>query len=184
MGIPHVVTGVQPSSSAQNLLIDKVNEIDAKLNAVAPFVKKPTDTPRSSMTTPADDPDLGLTLSSGIWIVKACLLPTGPAAADFRCLWTLASGAAQLTIRQCVGPSSTVTGVHLDAAARHSAHPWSTAVTYGTDGTTTPSVIHEEGLVQVTGGAGTIRLQWCQAVTSTTAVILTANSYVYAFRAA
>lgn len=177
MAIPHVSTG-PASSSAQNALIDEVNAIRALVQAPDPYVQKSSSDTISNSTSLIDDSEMFLTLSNGLWRINANIGVSGPAAADIKLAWVLSGGAAQATTRQCRGPAIGVT----DAATttmRMSQHNFSTAIAYGCDGSVT-SAIEEIGVIEVTGGTGTIRLQFAQNTANAGVTNVTSNTHMYA----
>lgn len=179
MVIPYVSTG-PASSSAQNALIDEVNALRALIETPDPFVRKTVSDPIANSTTVINDSEMFLTLPDGLWLIRAHMSATGPAAADIKFVWALTGGAAQATARHCRGPATGTAGVD-DSNMRSSVHNWSSTIPYGTDGTLITSV-SETGCIEVTGGTGTMQLQFAQGTANAGTTSLTTHSWIHARR--
>lgn len=115
----------------------------------------------NNRSTMADVPGLACNLGIGTWIVECVYDVQGPAAADVK-FAAVISGAPTAT-KSCVGPVGGVTDATANSLLRTTAHNSTTAITYGTDGTATSSVIRETHKVVATV-AGVFQIQAAQAV--------------------
>lgn len=123
-----------------------------------------------------DDDELFWSLGVGVWRIEAFLHASGAAASDIQTAWTF-SGTTNGTNRSCIGPGVGTTSVINGGFVRQSTHALATAVPYGVDGSVA-GVIHEDLYLIVTV-AGTLRLQWSQAVAGATATTLVGGSRLY-----
>lgn len=154
------------------------------------FKRKVADESKTSLAASSNDAELvSLALSaSKTYLIEFYAGATcAAAAADIRIQWAVTGGCAILGNRLCTGPSIGTTDVTGTAAAattvgpqRASWHGLTTAVTYGCDATTFQSGIQERFIIETTtaGTAGTLSLQWAQSVSTGTATILKAGTYM------
>ncbi|MFG2352572.1 hypothetical protein [Streptomyces sp. NPDC048521] len=155
------------------------------------YAYKPSDTNRASTTTFTDDPDLTMPLdANAVFRVKFELNYTaidqvsGSAAGRFKTAWTTPAGATG--VRSAVGAdqgtvlSSTSSG----GQGRWGVHNFTTAATYGDRDSTVNQVFAMESGTVFTTSAGTVALQWAQAVANASATRLAAGSFMRVTRLA
>ncbi|MFF2100996.1 hypothetical protein [Streptomyces sp. NPDC058202] len=134
---------------------------------------KPANTDRSSTTTFADDPDLTCPLDATavyrveFWLHYAAIdqVSTNPAG-RFKTMWSVPAG--WTGNRSAVGADqgTVLSGTSSGGQGRWGVHNFSTACTYGDrDSSTNQAVAMEEGIVTTTT-AGSVTLQWAQAVSN------------------
>ena len=134
---------------------------------------KTVNTDRASTTTVTDDPDLSCPLdANAVYRVEFRLnfaaidLVSGSAAGRFKTQWSVPSGASGF--KSAVGPDQAVilSGTSSGGTGRWGVHNFTTACTYGDrNDNTLLCVAIEEGTVFTTS-AGTVALQWAQAVSN------------------
>lgn len=141
------------------------------------FVRKGSDTSRSSTTTVADDPDLTIELEANaqyrvcFWIHYSAV-----AAGGFKTQWTVPSGASGL--RSCWGVDTSPTSTtNPTGDGRWGVHGFTTATSYGTRDSTNQVLAMEAGDITTTS-AGTLALQWAQTASNATATRVVARSYL------
>lgn len=139
---------------------------------------KPADTPRTTATL-ADDPDLTCLLDAGaVYRIEFTLhyaaidLVSGSPAGRFRTQWTVPAGASGF--RSAVGPDQgqTLSGTSSGGQGRWGIHQFGTACTYGDRGDNTLLCTAFEEATVFTTNAGTVALQWAQAVANATSTLL------------
>jgi hypothetical protein len=134
----------------------------------------------TSSTTLQDDNDIVFSLDANkVYEVRLHASASGATAGDIKTAWAVTGGAAQLTLRECIGPGTAVTDVTASATIRVSRHSLTSSVSYGVDGTAVTSAIAERFLIETTtaGTAGTVKLQWAQNASSGTATTLSTSTY-------
>lgn len=141
------------------------------------YKRKATAENVTNSTSMQEDDELFFSLPVGAWRVEAFLHVTGAAAADVAVSWVF-TGVAALSHRACIGPGLGTAGVTNSAFGRFSAHGLGTSSSYGLDGSAA-SAIHEDLLLVVTT-AGTIKLNWAQAVANATPSVMAVGSVIYA----
>ncbi len=142
------------------------------------IVKASTESVTSS-TTLQDDNDIVFSLDADkVYRIELRAAATGATGGAIKTAWAVTGGAAQLTQKCCIGAGVTATSVGDGGQVRTSWHAVTTAVSYGTDGSST-SAVTETFLVETTtaGTAGTIKLQWAQIASSGTATTLTTSTF-------
>jgi hypothetical protein len=137
---------------------------------------------RTSVATPVNDADFAnIPLAANkMYRVEAFLGVGGAVAADIATNWVLGGGVQSLvTTKHTRGPGLSGGDPRDDTQVRISVSNVTTTVTYGASPSGTGS-IHEDFLVETTtsGTAGTITLQWWQAVSNATATTLISGSYL------
>jgi hypothetical protein len=152
------------------------------LNAMIPeIIDKPAATSRTSTTTVSDDPDLTFTLAANsMYFVEFFIKYSTPGAsgtAGFKTQWTVPSGAGGN--RTALGPGSTQTDSGADNISVHSGvHGFTTAVTYGSRGTTSNQLMAIETALVTTTSSGTCALQWAQQTSNASATTVAADSFM------
>lgn len=166
------VAVISQSSSGNWIALDRLATSSTPLY-VPVYRYKPANTDRNSTTTFADDPDLACPLDANavyrveFWLHYAAIdqVSSSPAG-RFKSMWSVPAG--WTGNRSAVGAdqgtvlSSTSSG----GQGRWGVHNFSTACTYGDrDSSTNQALALEEGIVTTTT-AGSITLQWAQAVSN------------------
>lgn len=143
-------------------------------------IRKPSQTARTSTTTYADDPDLTFELAANAvyWVEFIINYATpGPAGtAGFKTAWTVPSGATGN--RYVNGPGDSQNdGNANNISGRFGTHAFTTAIGYGSRGTSTTSGlgVREWCVVNTTSG-GTCALQWAQQTSNASATTIFADS--------
>lgn len=176
------VAVVSQSSSGNWIAIDRLAGSGTPLFTPV-FRYKAANTDRASTTTFADDPDLTCALDASavyrveFWLHFAAIdQVSGSPAGRFKTMWNVPAG--WTGNRSAVGPdqgailSSTSSG----GQGRWGVHNFSTSATYGDrDSTTNLAFALEEGTIFTTT-AGTVTLQWAQAVSNASATRLAQGS--------
>lgn len=139
---------------------------------------KAADTPRATATL-TDDPDLTCLLdANAVYRIEFTLhyaaidLVSGSPAGRFRTQWTVPAGASGF--RSAVGPDQgqVLSGTSSGGQGRWGVHQFGTACTYGDRNDNTLLCYAQEEATVVTTTAGTVALQWAQAVTNATSTVL------------
>lgn len=133
----------------------------------------------NNTATNVTDNHLVLSLAANAtYHVSLVLIVYGPAAADWKQLWSAPAGAAGTRFTH--GPSSLTTTVRNTQINFRSA-PLTTSLTYGTDGSEA-SVIREEIWLTTSGTAGNLALTWSQAVATVGDTRVERGSWMSAYR--
>jgi len=172
-GLPYPASTAPPNVPADIQALAQA--VDAQLY-LARGKRKVTNENVTNSIVMQDDDELSFALGVGTWRVEAFLHASGVAAADIQVSW-LFSGVTAGTNRACIGPGVGTASATNGAFVRTSVHAITTAVTYGVDGSVT-SAIHEDIWLNVTG-AGTLKLQWAQAVANATPSVMGGGSRLY-----
>jgi hypothetical protein len=142
------------------------------------FIKKPASEIVNNSTVLQNDNDFLLYLPpNGIYEIELKLHLTGAANADFKCDWVVGGGCSQLTTRACIGPPIATADV-TDTNLRSTGYNLTTAVNYGTDGTSASAIL-EKFLVGTTT-AGTLQFRWAQNTAQASDTTLNISCYVKA----
>jgi hypothetical protein len=141
------------------------------------FVRKVSDTNRAATTTFTDDPDLSITVEANAqYRVEFLIHYSSVAAAGFKTLWTVPSGATGL--RACWGVDISPTSTSNPTGdGRWGIHAFATTVNYGTRDGTNQVMAWETGDL-VTTSAGTLALQWAQTTSNASSTRVAARSYL------
>jgi hypothetical protein len=152
------------------------------------IVKQVTETVTSS-TSLQDDDEFNFSLpANGLYEIEAVLyVAVGSTTSDVKTLWVLGGGSSwkignASSIRAGIGMGTDATSstnaetVHT-AALGMGSYP-TTAFAYGTHTSTWSTCIIEKHIVNVTGSAGTCKLQWAQNTSNANGTSLNAGSYV------
>jgi hypothetical protein len=140
--------------------------------------KKAAAQSRVSSTTMVDDADLVFTLVAGaVYFLRSFLDVTGAAAGDVKVGWVITGAASATAIggRYGIGPQI-ATADSTATSMRHTRHGWTSAIPYGLDGSAA-SHIEEGGLLDCSGGSGTIQMQFAQNTSNAASTQLSANCW-------
>lgn len=124
------------------------------------IVRKPSDTLRASTTTTTDDPHLTFNAeANSAYFIQLFLFISSTNTADFKCAWTVPSGAAGLrwVLGEAVGGTDYAT-----TTMRTSAHQPGTDVAIGGHSTTLFSGVQETCVFTTGATAGPITFKWAQ----------------------
>lgn len=123
----------------------------------------------TSNATAQNDDDIAIALDVGLWGIDLFGVATGAQAADVIVQWTF-SGTATLRHRSGTGPGTNTTDIRNTDSVQRAGMSLTTGPGYGTDANTgdRSSRIHERLVIEVTV-AGTLQLQWAQAVSTASA---------------
>jgi hypothetical protein len=135
------------------------------------FIRKSAPESVTSSTTLQDDNDFSVTLSEGTYLVWMWAHTSGAAAGDFKVAW--ANTGTMTITRSTNGPTSGTTD-RSDTNVSLYGTAYTTAITYGLDGSGT-SVVREELMVIVTA-TGDLTMQWAQGSSSGTATTMSSAS--------
>lgn len=146
------------------------------------YTIKPTDLPKPSDTTLANDPDLstGTLLAGGVYTVEFHLRISGLQAAGIKTTWAVPTGTTGN--REVAGPGS-ANAVENNANTtemRWSVHGYGTAVAYTNPRNLVSAQVWllEKALVVVGASDGVITLRWAQNASAATATTVYSGSYV------
>ncbi|GHD70111.1 hypothetical protein GCM10010317_076710 [Streptomyces mirabilis] len=142
---------------------------------------KPADTPRATATL-SDDPDLTCPLDAGaVYRVEFTLhyaaidLVSGSPAGRFRTQWTVPAGTTGFRSAAGADQGQILSGT-AGGQGRWGVHQFGTACTYGDRNDNTLLCVAVEESTVFTTTAGTVALQWAQAVTNATPTFLAQGS--------
>lgn len=160
------------------------------LQAAQPDIyTKVTNLDRAATTTVTDDPDLTAALEANATYHIAFYIHFAALdVAQFQTQWTVPVSASG--VRSAAGPAWTLAGGAGTAAAadggyhRSGVHAFATAVRYGTRNSASNQCVAVEEAVLTTVGAGTLALQWAQAVSNASATRVAAGSSLHIRRLA
>lgn len=140
------------------------------------YKRKSSTTFHSSNTTMTADADITFSLpENGIFEIVMNGAVSGATGADIKTDWKLTGGVAQLTTKECRGPSTSAVDA-TNCTMVSSRHNLTTDVPYGCNGSNT-SAISEKFLVETSGGAGTITLRHAQNVSNPVASTISTNTW-------
>jgi hypothetical protein len=169
---------------AQYPVITASSRLTAELLAsmVDNYAIKPSDLPKTSNVTLANDPDLttATLTANGIFAVEFHVRFAGLQAAGIKTAWSVPAGTTGN--RDTLGPgSANVAEAGANTTELHwGVFPYATAVAYTNPRNNAANYTHliEKALVSIGATAGAVVLQWAQNVTNVTATTVAANSYV------
>ncbi len=140
------------------------------------FAKKLANEDRSATTTLADDSELFLPLEANAsYHVRFLIIYAAVSAAGFQVAWSTPAGSTGSRWALGSGPAQTSA---TDVGGRFGVHSFGTAVRYGDRASTTLFMgAAEEGVIDTTN-AGTLALQWSQAVSNASPARIAAGSYM------
>ena len=152
------------------------------------IVTKEANEDRASTTTLTNDTDLVATLEANARYHVTFLIHFAALdAAQFQTAWTVPSGSSG--VRSAAGAAWTLAGGAATAQAadggyhRSGVHAFTTAVRYGSrNSASNQCVCVEEAYVTTSSTAGTLALQWAQAVSNATATRVAAGSSLHVRR--
>lgn len=176
------VAVISESSSGNWIAIDRLASSGTPLYTPV-YRYKAANTDRASTTTFADDPDLTCPLdANAVYRVEFTLhyasidQVSGSPAGRFKTMWNVPG--TWVGNRSAVGPDqgTVLSGTSSGGQGRWGVHNFTTACTYGDrDSTVNLATALEEGTVFTTT-AGTVALQWAQAVSNASASRLAQGS--------
>jgi hypothetical protein len=146
------------------------------------FVTKASSTTRTSTTTPADDPDLQLTLAAGTHRLTGLLAVGGGGTGDVIVGWAF-TGTWTVPLHGCRAPRHPSPRTSIGGDALSYARASASSATFGTDNSGVPRSSARSLIVVVTV-SGTISVQWAQNVSSPTGTVMGAGSTLIAERLA
>jgi hypothetical protein len=123
-------------------------------------IRKPSDTLRSSTTTTTDDPHLTFSAeANSAYFIQLFLFISSTTTADFKCAWTVPSGAAGLrwVLGEAVGGTDYAT-----TTMRTSTHQPGTDVPLGGHSTSLFNGVQETAVFTTGATAGPITFKWAQ----------------------
>ena len=141
------------------------------------YIKKQSDESVTNSTALQNDDDFVYNfVTPGVYLIETSITYRGALDADIKIDWVASAGAAQVTTRRCIGPAAGTTIYSSSDVVRMSAHNLTTSVRYGTY-ESEAGVIMESFIVD-TAATGTLQMRWAQYATSTTATVISLNSYL------
>lgn len=153
------------------------------------IIFKGTNEDRASTTTVANDAELTATLeANAVYHIQFFIHFAAIEAAQFQTQWTVPASATG--VRSAVGAAYQLAGGAATASAadggyhRSGVHAYATAVRYGTRASASNQAATLEESILTTVSAGTLALQWAQAVSNASATRVAAGSSLHVRRLA
>ncbi|MFL1903074.1 hypothetical protein ACJWDR_28815 [Streptomyces tauricus] len=152
-------------------------------------IAKGTNEDRSSTTTLTNDSELVATLeANALYHIQFFIHFAAIEAAQIQTQWAVPASATG--VRSAASAAWTLAGGAATASAadggyhRSGVHAYTTAVRYGTRASASNQVVAQEESILTTVSAGTLALQWAQAVSNATATRVAAGSSLHVRRLA